>query len=562
MVTSRFRPSYRWLCHRLIFDSSIRVLLVKLAPSGLDREQMSRRANSSSETSAESSCRDRSRIWVGGIPRRRLNTFQASVHSRTIWRYAKTAHWQKHLIPKMPASYPAYILGVGLTKFTKPQARNDYVEMGHEAGVKAMLDAHITYDQVDRGVASYCYGDSTCGQRVFYQFGMTGIPIYNVNNNCASGSNAMVIARDWIRTGLAECVLILGFEKMAVGSIGSNFEDRTDPLGRAKDMIKYNWPSETNAPFAAQLFGIAAEEYIEQYGAKPEDFAEIARVNHEHSQRNPYSQFRAEYSLQQIISSPSIHSPLTKLQCCPTSDGAAAAVVVSQSFLDARPRLKSQAIQIIGQSLTTDGPALYSGSAMSLVGYEMTKQTAAKALAEAGMTISNIKVAEVHDCFSSNEMLVIDAIGLSEPGKAHEYVRAGQCTYGSQKAVINPSGGLISKGHPLGATGIAQCAELVFQLRGWANNRLVPVEAGRAAMQQNAGLGGACVVTILQRADGQANASLNDKEVATTSMLGYNPAVQARGVTTKESERVRSSNWSDWAIGISSTPLAKPVETL
>ena len=456
---------------------------------------------------------------------------------------------------------PAYILGVGMTKFVKP-GKKDYPEMGHEAGVKAMLDANITYDDVQRGVASYCYGDSTCGQRVFYQYGMTQIPIYNVNNNCASGSTGMVMARDFVKAGLADCVLVVGFEKMASGSLTSHFDDRTNPLGRATDMMKTKWPADTKAPFAAQMFGNAANEYIDKYGADPNDFAEVARVNHEHSQRNPYSQFQTEYSLEQVCQSAMISDPLTKLQCCPTSNGAAAAVVVSQSFLDARPKLRSKAIRILGQSLTTDSAALYNGSAMSLVGYEMVKHTASEALAEAGMKVEDIKVAEVHDCFSTNEILAIDEIGFSAQGKAHEYVRDGQTTFGSRKAVINPSGGLISKGHPLGATGIAQCAELVWQLRGWANNRLVPVKQGQAALQQNAGLGGACVVTILQRADGKNNALLTDNEITSTPGLGYNLAVEARGITSKHAESVRSEQWSEWAIGESGRGRPLPAESL
>ncbi|EXJ61409.1 sterol carrier protein 2 [Cladophialophora psammophila CBS 110553] len=449
----------------------------------------------------------------------------------------------------MASDRAAFILGVGMTKFVKPQHSNDYVDMGFEAGVKALLDAHIMYDDVQQGVASYCYGDSTCGQRVFYQFGMTQIPIYNVNNNCASGSTAMVMARDFVRYGAADCVLAVGFEKMATGSLGSNFSDRTDPLDRAKSMSDKLGNSNPNAPFAAKMFGNAADEYIKKYGASPKDFAEIARVNHEHSQRNPYAQFKVEYSEEQILRSPAIYGVLTKLQCCPTSDGAAAAVVVSQSFLDARPHLKAQAVQILGQSLTTDSPSLYQNSAVSLVGYELVAHTASQALNQAKADIRDVKVVELHDCFSTNEMLVIDALGLSPRGKAHEYVRNGSITYGSDQAVVNPSGGLISKGHPLGATGLAQCAELTWQLRGWANNRLVSVPAGKLALQQNAGLGGACVVTVLRRADGQGNQRLSDAEVAQLTGLGYNPAVEARGFTLEQAASVRSRRQSEWAIG-------------
>lgn len=241
-----------------------------------------------------------------------------------------------------------------------------------------------------------------------------------------------------------------------------------------------------------------------------------------------------------------IYHPLTKTQCCPTSDGSGAAVVVSQRFLDARPHLKEQAILMAGQSLMTDSTQLYSGSAMDLVGFDMTKRAARAAFEEAGVTPQDVQVVEVHDCFASNELLAIDALGLSEPGKAHQLIRQGGITYGG-KYVVNPSGGLISKGHPLGATGLAQCAELTWQLRGWATNRLVPNT--HVALQHNLGLGGAVVVTIYKRADGKSSPTLTERDVKRVSGVGYNPAVEARGVTTEEANRVRSKeNRNDWAL--------------
>ena len=283
-----------------------------------------------------------------------------------------------------------------------------------------------------------------------------------------------------------------------------------------------------------------------RYGAKAEDFAEIARVNHEHSQRNPYSQFQDVYSLDQILASPKIHEPLTKLQCCPTSDGGAAAIIVSQEFLDARPHLKEQAILIAGQCLATDAPSAYDRSSINLMGFEMTKIAAGTALSEANLTPKDIKVCELHDCFSANEMIVIDSLGLSEPGKAHELVRRGDITYGG-RYVINPSGGLISKGHPLGATGIAQCAELVWHLRGWANNRMAPET--KAALQHNLGLGGAVVCTVYKRADGSISHEVDSKTVGERNGLGYNPAVEAKGFTKEQVDRVRSCKYrSEWAL--------------
>ena len=168
------------------------------------------------------------------------------------------------------------------------------------------------------------------------------------------------------------------------------------------------------------------------------------------------------------------------------------------------------------------------------------------AMKEAGVTPNDVKIVELHDCFSANEMITIDALGLCEHGKAHELVRKGGITYGG-KYVINPSGGLISKGHPLGATGIAQCAELCWHLRGWANNRLV--EGTDACLQHNLGLGGAAVVTVYKRADGKVAAPVSDAEVAKITGLGYNPATEAKGFTTEQVDRTRSSkSRSDWAI--------------
>jgi sterol carrier protein 2 len=240
-----------------------------------------------------------------------------------------------------------------------------------------------------------------------------------------------------------------------------------------------------------------------------------------------------------------IHEPLTKLQCCPTSDGAAAAVIVSQDFLDARPHLKDQAVLIAGQTMATDTPSLYDRSMIDLVGFEMARHACRTATKEAGVDVKDIKVCELHDCFSANEMTTIDALELSEPGKAHEMVRRGDITYGG-KMVINPSGGLISKGHPLGATGIAQCAELVWHLRGWANNRLI--EGTSAALQHNLGLGGAVVVTVYKRGDGKVASPVSSEEVARITGLGYNPAVEAKGFTQDQANSVLSKDSNAYAL--------------
>jgi sterol carrier protein 2 len=287
-----------------------------------------------------------------------------------------------------------------------------------------------------------------------------------------------------------------------------------------------------------------------RYGAEARDFAEIARVSHEHSTRNPYAQFQNEHTLKEIEDSTMIHYPLTKLQCSPTSDGAGAAVIVSERFLAARPHLKSQAILIAGQQLQTDQPELFSRSAIDLVGSAMTTRAAKAALAEANVGVRDISVCELHDCFSANELVLLDALGFAEPGKAHELVRRGDITYSGDRSkcpVINPSGGLISKGHPLGATGLAQCAELCWQLRGWANNRHVPA---KVALQHNLGLGGCVVVNVYKRADGKENARLSDEQAIKGTSWSYNPATQAKTPTMEEAEKVRSKKFAnDYALG-------------
>jgi sterol carrier protein 2 len=246
-----------------------------------------------------------------------------------------------------------------------------------------------------------------------------------------------------------------------------------------------------------------------------------------------------------------IHYPLTKLQCSPTSDGAGAAVIVSERFLSSRPELKKNAILMAGQALMTDSPQLFSRSAMDLVGFDMTKRAAKAALDEAGVSPKDIKVCEVHDCFSANELILLEGLGFCEQGKAHHMVRNGDITYGGKGPIVNPSGGLISKGHPLGATGLAQCAELVWQLRGWANNGRL-VKDIDVALQHNLGLGGAVVCTVYKRADGRKNTSsqVSDQQIAKDCGLGYNPATAAKPVSREDFEKIRSKiGRSDYALG-------------
>ncbi len=393
----------------------------------------------------------------------------------------------------------AFVIGVGMTKFDKPGTKQgDYPDWAQEAASKALADAGVPYEDLEHVFAAYCYGDSTAGQRAVYGLGLTGVPVVNVNNNCSTGSSALYLARQFVRGGLAECVLAVGFERMELGSLGSKFTDRTNPIDKHY-MAMTELREWEDAPPAPQLFGAAGREHMERFGSEPDHFAWIGWKNHKHSVNNPYAQFQDEYTLDQIREAREIYAPLTKLQCSPTSDGSAAAVVASERFVE-QHGLAPRAVEILGQALVTDLSSTFeSRSAIAVVGADMSRVAAERALAEAGREVGEVDVVELHDCFSANELITYEALGLAAEGEGHKLVEAQATTYGGDGPVVNPSGGLISKGHPLGATGLAQCSELTWQLRGEAEGRQVPdVDL---ALQHNIGLGGAAVVTVYARAE-------------------------------------------------------------
>ena len=389
------------------------------------------------------------------------------------------------------------MIGVGMTKFDKPGTKEgDYPDWAKEAGEKALADAGVPYDAVEQAYAGYCYGDSTCGQRALYGLGLTGIPVLNVNNNCSTGSSALFLARQAVKGGIAECALAVGFEKMEKGSLGVKYTDRTNPIDKhAMAMFEVREPEQS--PPAPQMFGNAGREHMERYGSTSDHYAWIGWKNHKHSVNNPYAQFQDEYSMEDIKAAKVIHEPLTKLQCSPTSDGSAAAVVASERFVDEHG-LWDQAVEIAGQAMVTDMSSTFDeGSCIKIVGYDMSKEAANRAYEEAGVGPEDVDVIELHDCFSANELITYEALGLAEEGKGHELVDSEDTTYGG-RWVVNPSGGLISKGHPLGATGLAQCSELTWQLRGQADKR--QVDGAKVALQHNIGLGGAAVVSVYRPA--------------------------------------------------------------
>ena len=391
-------------------------------------------------------------------------------------------------------SQEVFVSGVGMIPFVKPGTSGTYQEMGEQAVRLALEDSGATYDQVQQVYAGYVYGDSTCGQAAVYRLGMSGIPVINVNNNCSTGSTALFLARQAIEGGVAECVLALGFEQMNPGALGAVFEDRPNPLEKfieSADEIE----GKSKVPVALRLFGGAGLEHQKKYGPRDETFARVSQKARLHAKHNPRAIFRDEVSIEEVLSSPPMHGVLTRLQCCPPTCGAAAALLTSEKFAKTHG-LRSD-VKMTGQSMTTDFPSSFEGKTMmQIVGSDMSQAAANDLYERAGIGPEDVDVVELHDCFTSNEIITYEALQLIEQGGSEQFVSDGDNTYGG-KVVVNPSGGLLSKGHPLGATGLGQCAELVWQLRGEAGPR--QVEGARVGLQHNLGLGGACVVSLYQK---------------------------------------------------------------
>lgn len=383
------------------------------------------------------------------------------------------------------------VAGVGMTRFVKPSESPAYTEMAAEAIVAALADAGLGLEAAQEAYAGYVYGDSTSGQRALYGVGMTGIPVVNVNNNCATGSSALWLARNAVASGRVDCALAFGFEQMRPGALVEHWTDRPGPLepfNRLTDEVGYDG----DVPMAPKMFGGAGIEHQRRWGTSDEAFAMIRAKASRHAVHNQRAIFRKEVSVDEVMASPKVTRLLTRLQCCPPTCGAAAAIVVSPDF--ARRHGIDTRVAILAQAMTTDRPSTFSErDLMKVVGYDMTSAAAAAVWAEAGIGPEAIDVAELHDCFTANELITYEGLGLCPEGGAERFIRAGDNTYGG-KVVTNPSGGLLSKGHPLGATGLAQCFELTGQLRGTMGAR--QVEGARFALQHNIGIGGACVVTL------------------------------------------------------------------
>lgn len=386
------------------------------------------------------------------------------------------------------------VAGVGMTKFAKPGQNEPYTEMGAAAVRDALQDAVLPYDAVQQAYAGYVYGDSTCGQAALYKVGMTGIPVMNVNNNCSTGSTALFMARQAVESGVVDVALALGFEHMKPGALTSHWDDRPSPFD-AFDAETDDLVGQPEIPLALRYFGGAGKSHMEKYGSSMLDLARIRAKASRHAVNNPLALFRNELSPEDVLESPTIwEGVMTRLMACPPTCGAAAAVVVSEAY--AKKHGLNTNVRIAGQAMTTDYASTFDAhDMMKVVGYDMTAAASKQVQEQTGIGIEDVDVVELHDCFAHNEMITYEGLGLCPEGGASKFIADGDNTYGG-KYVTNPSGGLLSKGHPLGATGLAQCYELTRQLRGTAGS--TQVEGARTALQHNLGLGGACVVTMYQ----------------------------------------------------------------
>jgi acetyl-CoA acetyltransferase len=387
------------------------------------------------------------------------------------------------------------IAGVGMIPFAKPGASRSYTEMGAEAVRLALKDAGIDYSLVQQAFAGYVYGDSTSGQTVLYEVGMTGIPVTNVNNNCSTGSTALFLARQLVEAGVVDCALAVGFEQMQAGALKAHWDDRPPPRERFLPILWNLTADAEGVPQALRGFGGAGREHMRKYGTKLETFAAIRAKASRHAANNPLALFKNVLSTEDVMNDKMVWpGVMTRLMACPPTCGAAAAILVSERFAK-KHGLRSD-VQILAQSMTTDPKESFdfeNPSLISYVGAHMTRAGAQQVYEAAGVGPEDIDVCELHDCFAHNELLTYEGLGFCPEGGAEKFVMDGDNTYGGQ-VVTNPSGGLLSKGHPLGATGLAQCYELTHQLRGTADKR--QVNGAKLALQHNLGLGGACVVTL------------------------------------------------------------------
>ncbi len=369
----------------------------------------------------------------------------------------------------------AYVYGVGTSYFGRQPDQTDY-SLAWRAVREAFADALV--QGVDAAYVGTVFGASGVAQRALHAMGLGGIPMVTVENACASGTTALHEANVAVRSGRYERVLALGLEHMTARMRGGIHPELTDVEGATG----LGMPS---------MYAMAAHRYLSKGMATAAQLASVSVKNHHHAMANDRAQYRGEFTIEEVLASTMIADPLTLLQCCPISDGAAAAIVGVDRRVAGDVPIRASALRSGG---------LWDHRSEQVWGFELVSATAGEAYAAAGIGPEDLDVLEVHDAFTIGEVVTTEALALVAVGAGGAAAAAGQTAIGGRHPV-NPSGGLLSRGHPLGATGLAQTAEIVWQLRGRAKGR--QVDGARVGLVETMGGGVAgidgngCVVAIL-----------------------------------------------------------------
>ncbi len=372
-----------------------------------------------------------------------------------------------------------YVLGVGMIKFGRYPDK-DVSQLGAEAALGALRDAGMSIRDIEMFVCGNLFqANAMNGQKILQQIGQTGIPVFNVSNACATGSTAFREAYVGVASGMYDVTMAVGVEQMGkMGLLGGGARSG----GESVEGV-------LGSGLMPAVFGQAGVEHMRKYGTTAEQFAKISVKNHKHSVHNPLSQYQVEVSLDDVMKARMVAYPNTLYMCCPTGDGAAAAILVSEEKLR---QFTTKPIKVAASVLTSDP---YTDRDLTMPDVNTLTQNAAKqAYEKSGLGPQDLDLVELHDCFATAELLHYDNLGLCGEGEAGQLIDQGETALGG-KIPVNVSGGLLSKGHPLGATGVANIYELVNQLRG--NGGARQVEGAKAGLAHVIGLGSACTVHIL-----------------------------------------------------------------
>ena len=376
------------------------------------------------------------------------------------------------------------VIGVGSTIYGK-QPKRSVVDMGREAVKKAMNDANIKIKEIQVAYASSVFGNAVLGERILAEMGISGVEVFNVENACAGGATAFRGVWYAIATGLYDVGLAVGVESMTTSPIAGKLIP-PEP-GDLSGLLGNNMPAH---------FALSMRRHMEKYGTTIEQFAKVSVKNHHNGCLNPHSQYREEFTVEQVLASRMICDPITLLQCCPNSDGAAAAILCAANVAK---KFTSKPITVAASVLKMGG---FEYRWKDLANSDMTAECAKEAYEIAGCGPQEIDVCELHDAFTYSELSHYEELGFCPYGKGGRFIDEGKSEIGG-KTAVNPSGGLLAKGHPISATGVAQIAELTWQLRGEAGKRQQPrakVGLAHTAGGEVASLeSGACAIHILKK---------------------------------------------------------------